>query len=94
MGCSVDTKRLPEDTGKGVKVMDFVFCIEKELAVLSGSDSGHSVRVTYTSFNNYPTKLDIRRWNDGHPLKGIQLTDDEARKLCKTLIDAGYKPED
>ena len=74
--------------------MSFSFNVEKEIAVLSGSDSGYSIRVTYTSFSGYPVKLDIRKWKDGLPLKGIQLTDDEARKLCKALIEADYGPED
>lgn len=74
--------------------MSFSFDIEKELAILSGSDSGYSIRATYTSFSGYPAKLDIRKWKDGKPMKGIQLTDDEARKLCRVLIEAGYGPED
>ncbi len=73
--------------------MDFTFNVEKELATLSENGT-YSVRATYTSFGKNPAKLDIRRWKDGLPLKGIQLTDAEARRLCKALIEADYGPED
>ncbi len=51
------------------------------------SEAGASTkRLTVTSWNGGPGKLDIRTWTqEGKPLKGCTLTDDEARKLMETL---------
>lgn len=37
------------------------------------------------AYNGYPAKLDLRKWKDGQPLKGVTLSDDEARSLLEAL---------
>ncbi len=61
------------------------FKVEKEIAVLSETAST-ARRLTVTSWNGAPAKLDVRNWtNDGKPLKGIALDENEARKLLDAL---------
>ncbi len=61
------------------------FCIEQRIAVLSENDKGYILGLNVVSFGNNPAKLDLRRWKDGQPLKGISLADDEARALLTAL---------
>ena len=37
------------------------------------------------SYGEFKPKLDVRRWRNGQPLKGITLTDEEARALLTAL---------
>lgn len=66
----------------------FNYTIEKELAVLSETDSAKKL-LTITAWNNYPGKLDLRTWRtvDGkqQPGKGLTITEDEAEKLLEAL---------
>ena len=66
----------------------FGFEIEKTLAELSNT-SKTAKRVTLTSWNGRPAKIDIRSWRTGEdeilPGKGIVLTNDEAKALIKAL---------
>lgn len=59
-------------------------CEKQTIAVLSESGS-YSKELCRCSFNDGATHYDIRRWNGELPLKGISLTDDEARKLKAAL---------
>ena len=61
------------------------FCIEERIAVLGESDRSVVLALNRVSFGSNPAKLDLRRWKDGKPCKGVQLTDDEARDLLKAL---------
>lgn len=67
----------------------FDFEITERIAVLS-SNSTYSTELNRVSFNGYPAKLDLRRWKDGQPLKGVQLTDDEARSLIAALLGLDF----
>ena len=63
--------------------------ILEHIATLSEKD-GYSREVNIVSFNNRVPLLDIRAWRqDGNgsktPLKGVRLTDDEARALLDAL---------
>ena len=54
--------------------------IERTLAEIGNK------RLTLTRWNGNPAKLDFRRWDDdGKPLKGMTLTDEEARELAEAL---------
>ena len=68
--------------------MEVSYTIEKTLAEIS--DNGvNCKRLTLTSWNGYPAKLDLRTWRrDGDqmkPGKGLTLSDEEARALAEAL---------
>lgn len=67
---------------------DYKFDIKKELAILSCKDS-ISKKVTLTSWNDAPAKIDVRAWrttSEGLKAgKGITLTDEEAAILAEAL---------
>lgn len=63
--------------------------IMEHIATLSASGD-YSRELNVVSFNDRPARLDVRVWRqDGSgnktPLKGIQLTDNEASTLCDAL---------
>jgi len=62
----------------------FDFEITERIAVLHSSGD-YTTELNRVAFNGYPAKLDLRKWKDGKPLKGITLTDDEARSLLEAL---------
>lgn len=58
------------------------FQIEKTLAEIGEGGK----RLTLTSWNGNPAKLDLRKWkDDGTPGRGMTLTNDEARELLDAL---------
>lgn len=67
---------------------DYKFEIKRELATLSGKDS-ISKKVTLTSWNDAPAKIDVRAWrttSEGLKAgKGITLTNEEAAILAEAL---------
>lgn len=63
----------------------FQYHLEKHIAVLNATKNGYILALNRVSFNNAPSKLDLRRWKDDTPLKGVQLSDDEARSLLTAL---------
>ncbi len=64
------------------------YTIEQTLAEISSTNAS-AKRLTITSWNNNPGKLDLRIWRtdeeEPKPGKGITLTDDEARTLAAAL---------
>ena len=64
--------------------MPFDFTIEQHIATLS-EKGGYSFELNRVAYRDYPAKLDLRKWKDGQPMKGITLTDDEARSLLTAL---------
>ena len=62
----------------------FEFDILEHIATLSSSGD-YTTELNRVSFNGYPAKLDLRKWKDGKPLKGVTLTDDEAYSLLTAL---------
>ena len=62
----------------------FDFAVTEHIAVLSSSGE-YTTELNRVSFNGYPAKLDLRKWKDGQPLKGVTLSDDEARNLLEAL---------
>lgn len=62
------------------------YIVERKLAEISRT--GKTVkRLTLTSWNGNPAKLDLRIWNldEDKPGKGVTLTMDEAEALAKAL---------
>lgn len=67
-----------------------IYTIEKQLATI-GSTGSAAKRLTVTSWNGNPAKLDLRTWRtvDGaeQPGKGLTLTTTEAAALADALND-------
>lgn len=66
-----------------------VFKIEEHIATISIGNH-NTLELNRVSFNDYPAKLDLRRWGTNHdgeriPYKGIQLNENEFNALKKTL---------
>lgn len=69
----------------------FELQIVKHIATLI-ENGNYSRELNLVSFNDRPARLDVRAWKqDGSkgkiPLKGIQLSDNEASTLCDALKD-------
>lgn len=78
-----------------MKEIDFRYDIVRHIATLSESGT-YSRELNDVSFNDRPARLDVRAWRqEGEskvPLKGIQLTEAEAKALYAALGD--YFKED
>lgn len=59
--------------------------ITEPIAILSRTASGLTLELNRVSFGGRPAKLDLRKWKNGHPLKGIPMTDKEALALLDVL---------
>lgn len=58
----------------------------KHLGNLGEPDrKGHQKTVSHIVWYGYDLSLDIRKWEDGEPKKGISLRGDEIRQLCTIL---------
>lgn len=69
----------------------FTFEIIERIATLSENNTGnYTLELNRISFNGAAPKLDLRKWNkaSGKMLKGMTLTDEEARNLRDALIRA------
>lgn len=68
---------------------DIKYEIKKEIEVLSESSKGWRKELNLISWNGAEPKYDIRDWAPDHEKmgKGITLTEEEAKKLCKALGD-------
>ena len=68
----------------------FTFTIQETIAELS-STTTTAKRLTVTSWNGDPAKLDLRTWRydsgEVKPGRGVTLTDDEAMTLLNALED-------
>lgn len=60
--------------------------IEKHLNTIS-SKGAITLELNIISYNGDPAKLDLRRWYNGQMLKGITLTEAEARELALAIAD-------
>ena len=60
----------------------------KKIALISGSETGYRKELNIVSWNEKEPKYDLRGWSpEGIPLKGVALTEDEAKDLQKVLND-------
>ena len=64
----------------------FDFEITEHVATLSENNAGYTLELNKVAYNGYAAKLDLRKWKDGQPLKGVTLSDDEARSLLDALM--------
>ncbi len=65
--------------------------VEKTIAEISANNST-AKRLTLTSWNGNPAKLDLRIWRidkkgDSQPGKGVTLTEDEAAAVAAAISD-------
>ena len=61
----------------------------KKIAVLNDSDAGYTKELNLVSWNGREPKIDLRTWSpEGIALKGLTLTEEEAKELYKALGDA------
>ena len=68
--------------------MQFEFEIEERIATISTTGVNYTLELNRVAFNGRPAKLDLRKWHNGQPMKGITLSDDEARRLVEALQKA------
>lgn len=62
--------------------------VVKRIAVLSDPEAGYKKELNLVSWNGAEPKIDLRTWSpEGIALKGLTLTEDEAKELCKALND-------
>lgn len=62
--------------------------IIKKIALISGSETGFRKELNFVSWNGKEPKCDLRSWSpEGIALKGLTLTEDEAKELQKALND-------
>ena len=60
----------------------------KKIAVLNGSEAGYTKELNLVSWNGREPKYDLRIWSpEGIALKGLTLTEEEAKELYKALGD-------
>ena len=60
----------------------------KKIAVLNGSEAGYTKELNLVSWNGREPKYDLRTWSpEGIALKGLTLTEEEAKELYKALGD-------
>ena len=60
----------------------------KKIALISGAETGFRKELNIVSWNGREPKYDLRSWSpEGIPLRGVTLTEDEAKELKKVLKD-------
>lgn len=60
----------------------------KKIALISGSETGFRKELNIVSWNGKEPKYDLRTWSpEGIALKGVTLTEYEAKELQKVLND-------
>lgn len=60
----------------------------RKIAVLNGSEAGYTKELNLVSWNGREPKYDLRTWSpEGIALKGLTLTEEEAKELYKALED-------
>lgn len=78
---------LPELLGNPEEEKEFKFTFEvtEFLAVVRTTRNGETLELNRVSYNGRPAKLDLRKWKDAQPRRGITLTEKEARILLDAL---------
>ena len=57
----------------------------RKIAVLGGHEGGTTKELNIVRWGFMPPQIDIRRWKEGEPSKGITLNNAESRKLLDAL---------
>lgn len=63
---------------------DFGYEIQENIATIS-QKKNITLELKRISFREQPGRLDLRRWQGGAMLKGVTLSDQEARDLMRAL---------
>lgn len=73
---------------------DIIMEIDRSFDFIIEEGNNTSINLRRISWNNNPTKLDIRKWlyqdSGERPMKGITLTDNGADELTGVLVENGY----
>ena len=69
------------------------FEITEHISTLSTYGVQYTLELNRVSFNGHPAKLDLRKWHNGKPLKGVQLSCREATLLC-TVLPGAIQPDE
>ena len=64
------------------------FELGKKIAVIGGKADGVAKEINIVKWGVYNPMIDIRRWQNGEPKKGISLSYEEAKKLLEALQEA------
>lgn len=60
----------------------------KKIAVISDEDKGYRKELNLVSWNGREPKYDLRNWSpEGQALKGLTMSEKEAKELYKALGD-------
>ena len=60
----------------------------RKIALIRGSETGFRKELNVVSWNGREPKYDLRNWSpEGMALKGLTLTEEEAKELQKALND-------
>lgn len=57
----------------------------KKIAVIGGKPGGITKEINIVKWSVCNPMIDIRRWQNGEPKKGISLNEEEAGKLLEAL---------
>ena len=70
--------------------MDITFKIIRHLGTISTNDKGWVKELNIVSWNNGPSKYDIRDWSPDHKImsKGITLTEEEITAIVDIMKEA------
>ena len=47
--------------------------------------NGSTLQLNHMKWGNNPPKYDLRRWKDGKPLKGVSMTAESLKYVCKAM---------
>jgi hypothetical protein len=79
------------------KAKNFNYEVKETLATLSKKDN-EITELRVVSYNNYKPKLDLHKWEVAEDsekmLRGLTLTDEEARTLLEALQEYFKKPKE
>ena len=60
--------------------------VVKKIALISGAETGFRKELNFVSWNGKEPKYDLRTWSpEGIALRGLTLTENEAKELQKVL---------
>ncbi len=66
------------------------YTIIRDIAVIS--DNGYeTTELKYMQWGKNTPKYDLRKWKDGSPLRGVTMSDEEAKSLLSVLLHEFYE---
>lgn len=72
---------------------EFSYVINEHIGILRTSPTGWTKELNLITWNDNPTKYDIREWSENHDKmsKGVTLTEEEAEILWELLGSRGFE---